>query len=149
MLLTCKDNTTSSLHEVVVKVAGLSVLVASHSFLSLQLVVGVLLHPLVRLAFLSLYLLRSFLVLKLHPLLPVFSFLLGVFLRPEVREFLRTCLVQSIDDSVVPRRNKVSLDMGRSVMVERDLTRCHGTLLLQVRPWSVDYGDVVFLVPWN
>jgi hypothetical protein len=53
-------------------------------------------------------------------------------------------LVQAVDNSVLTRADINPLDL--LVVLEAHLTRRHGAILLQVRPGSVDDGDVVLLV---
>lgn len=73
-------------------------------------------------------------------------------------------LVESVDDGIFPLSHKDPLDLVKKseneiprclgggetayllVVVEGDLTDCHAAILLEVRPWCVNDGDVILLV---
>lgn len=80
----------------------------------------------------------ALLALRLHDL---------VTLSGEVGELLNLGLVQAVDDGVNACRHEDLLHL--LVIVKADLACGHGAILLQVAPWRVDDGDIVFLVSWK
>lgn len=62
----------------------------------------------------------------------------------EVWELLDLCLVQAVDDGVLPLRDVDTLDF--LLVLKADLAGGHAAVFLQVRPRCVDDCDVVLLV---
>ena len=72
---------------------------------------------------------------------PIVPLLLQVGLPLDLR------LVETVDYGVFSLGNEDTLDfLG---VFEGYLADIHGTVLFEVGPWSVDDGDVVFLVAWD
>lgn len=60
---------------------------------------------------------------------------------------LLSCLVQPVDDRILPLLNIDSLH--HLVVLESYLSGRHISTLLEIRPWRIDHRDIVLLVAFN
>jgi hypothetical protein len=67
-----------------------------------------------------------------------------VLLLFQVGILLDLCLVEAVDDGVLPLGDEYLLDLF--VVLEAHLADCHAAILLKVGPGGVNDGDVILFV---